>query len=175
MHARTRTHWKPHMHCLYTHQGHIISLIYINKEKKKACDCLFQLFSSLPLDIVFFLHRFSSRPTVLRLCVLSRTVCHPGASRCLSWLRVSPSQSQVLLIPSKFDVCVGGCARRRRRREGKCDSVSSEPQYFFFYQLMRLLEGPHNCNCVECKKKNEREGKKKRPYCNSFPITTLFF
>lgn len=30
----------------------------------------------------------------------------------------------------------------------------------FFYQLMRLLEGPHNCNCVECKKKmREREKK----------------
>lgn len=96
------------MHCLYTHQGHIISLIYINNEPAIVCFCFS---SSLPLDIFFFfilLFCFSSRLTVSRLCVLSCTVCHPGASGCLSWLRVSLSWSQVLLIPSKFDVCVGG-------------------------------------------------------------------
>lgn len=37
-------------------------------------------------------------------------------------------------------------------RGGKCDSVLSKLQYFL-YQLVRLLEGPHNYNCVERKKK----------------------
>lgn len=128
------------MHCLYTHQGHIISLIYINKEKKK-CNCLFLLSSSLPLDIFFFILlfcSFSSRPTVLRLCVLSRTVCHPGASRCLSWLQVSLSRSQVLLIPSKFDVCVGGFGGGSGDARGNVIQFCSSCSIFFISLCVSL-------------------------------------
>lgn len=65
-------------------------------------------------------------------------------------------------------MCVGGCASRQRRK-GKCDSVSYEQRYFFFFFISLCVSLKAHIIAIVSSEKNEeyvseRERERKKEF-----------